>query len=751
MRIPFTEPVSPRYIHVSEKNLVHLLVPVVCGWEISTDNTCKSTVALRDFFDGGVLKELNAYKNALAFDIALLEAGNPQREGKEERFAQMEAYIVAVGAMQKSYVDAVSALLSRPSNLYSIQLRPFSPDSQSKVVNPVFNVERGVDTGGVPLSAFYNAMHNIYPGVVIAGHDPRIMLTTTVLNALPASPTFADIQRVLKEQSLVLFDLPVDFTIRSDGTPATKMVIDALMKFGLGATPAEYVDALLGACAPEMWGSIPTPPFYSIPAATPAVTRIERLSILTQFFLANLAVHCKSRDISSQNFGVILDASPSLSLGLAGVVFAALSAGDDVEEKICDFFNGKVELFGLSRFLSAEDITAIKRKFERTYRTVTATTENPHMDDFKILDTEARGVGAPFVMYQGAISVHFAHLIGAVAASTIPPYFAGILVDFAQHPLEIPVNNEWVRGDVDIETLLARLCDDQCEQLPQALKEACRAHPTFQLRSFLHDVAKGRQEEAKTLIIASSSAQDLLLTPGIFTDYSGRTFNCTAYEYAYWAKDIRMCRMLEGNMDSETKAFLLERIESIDRVGLSYIQHEQEITGSKCFSLEPLKKAYNDFIRSHNALRIQRFYGGGPAVNNAWIRVGVAQRELPTHYVREYLSKGQSFDPTSTFDEPSLPEEIMLYDLQNSCRHKTLFPLVLTASSGLGIDFSFGRGWGGLQTGVVYRYVGSARLLLGVAKHDLAAVSRLDEARAKDLMQSHRTLAAVGPAHGMSS
>ncbi|WP_262337514.1 hypothetical protein [Legionella genomosp. 1] len=45
---------SSRYIHI--RGEVHLLMPVVGGQEISTDNTCKSTVALRDFLKVALLK-----------------------------------------------------------------------------------------------------------------------------------------------------------------------------------------------------------------------------------------------------------------------------------------------------------------------------------------------------------------------------------------------------------------------------------------------------------------------------------------------------------------------------------------------------------------------------------------------------------------------------------------------------------------------------------------------------------------------
>jgi hypothetical protein len=54
--------------------------------------------------------------------------------GKEVRLAQIEAYIEAVSAIRMSFGDAMTAFLGRPSNLYSIQLRPRAQDSQSRVV-----------------------------------------------------------------------------------------------------------------------------------------------------------------------------------------------------------------------------------------------------------------------------------------------------------------------------------------------------------------------------------------------------------------------------------------------------------------------------------------------------------------------------------------------------------------------------------------------------------------------------------------
>ena len=704
MHIPLTEPTAPRYITINqETNQVHLMVPVVSGQEISTDNTCKATVALREFFDGGALRELNAYKDALVFDILLLEEENPQRIAKEARLAQIGAYLEAVQAMQYSHGVAMTALMTRPSNLYSIQLRPRVQDSLSKVVNPAFNIERKNDARGNPQSAMYNAMQVGYPSIMIGQPDPRARVTSALLSALPASSSFTDIQRVLTEQFHQWLGLEIDFTQQTNSTPVTKDAIDALMGFDEDspATPQDYVDALLGVCAPDVWESIPTPPFYSIPAGTAVDERTERLSILTQFFLGIVNVYCKARGISVQNFGAVLDASNDLSTELVRVVSEVLSRGDEVEEPLCAFCNDHATEFGLSRALNAADVATIKQKFERTYLTVTATKENPHMDDFMILDCDATGEAAKFVTHQGAICTDFAEIVEPTLANQ--DYFARIREDFAGHPAEIPHKNEWVAGeDIEPEALLARITDEQFEKMPDAVKVACRAHPTFQMRQFLPGVAKGKQNEADALLTASSGNKQVLLrTPGVFTDYSGRTFNCTAYEYAYWAKDTHMCRMLERHMDDETKAYMLARIDEIERrnadtgqpMGLGYSQGGLEHRSAH-FDLTPLKNALQQYVDSYDNWKRENNLD---AMRAARREVGILQRDLPVHVVNEYCHPDRSFFPRPEFNEEALPRSLIFYNY-NTNSEQALFPLVVSDTAGLGIDFALirvGRDWGG--------------------------------------------------------
>lgn len=77
MKLPFKEPVAPRYIYINpQTNVVHLLMPVMSGTEIGLDNTCKSVYSLLEFFcllganqQSAASMILKNYQEGLAFDI----------------------------------------------------------------------------------------------------------------------------------------------------------------------------------------------------------------------------------------------------------------------------------------------------------------------------------------------------------------------------------------------------------------------------------------------------------------------------------------------------------------------------------------------------------------------------------------------------------------------------------------------------------------------------------------------------------
>ena len=574
IRIPLSEPSNFRYIRIHPtSNHVHLLVPIIAGLDISTDNTCKSALELKAFFEGGAIKELESYKNTLEFHLSLLEEVDARCLAKKERLAQINMYLNAVMSMRANYKSVVNTVLANPSNLYSIQLRPRTQDPYSVVVNPVFTINRGNDFLGSPLSSLYNKMHGIFSAVTFGRPDPREALMARALSALPPDASFENIQDVLAAQCAgVLNDF---FKKRFDEHRQERVVdkayVDRIMGFDEDTTPEEYINALLGLCAPSLETTLQGSPFYLKSSVNPD-EKAERLSILTQFYLGVLNVYCRANGISDKNFGKILDGSPALSQALVHLVAQVLSRGEDVEPALIAFFNAHKETFHLSRELTSADNDAVQQKFDTTYRTVTATKENPHMDDFMLLDMEAHGENDIFTTSHGLICTDFSHI--APITPQTQDTLAAIRNEARARQDTVMLQDEpMTMVDIEPEALMDKLSDVQWDSLPREIVDTCRALPAFKVRALLDNVAKGKQEEANTILQSAEDKQALLRTPGKFTDYSGRTFRCTAYEYAYWAKDTHMQRMLERHMDDDTKALMLDKVNEMERLGLAYQQH----------------------------------------------------------------------------------------------------------------------------------------------------------------------------------
>lgn len=580
MLIPLNEPSNFRYIYINPvTNRVHLLVPFIAGLDVSTDNTCKSDLELKAFFEGGAFNELESYKSTLEFHISLSQESDAHYKTKKERLTQINTYLEAVVDLRNSYKAVVNTFLSKPSNLYSIQLRPRVSDPMSRVVNPVFTINRGNDSRGTPLSPLYNKMHEVFSGLVLGKPDPRTDLINNVLKIFPQDATFNDIKHALKTQCVKQFkiDIDVESWIRpipgQKGVkePVDKAHIDTFMGFNENASSEDYIDALLGTCSPNLWKMIPGSPFY-LGIYDDTAHQTESLSMMTQFYLGVLNVYCRAKGISDKNFGAILDGSPSLSQELVEIVAAALNRGEEVEPSIVAFFNRHKNEFKLSRELTSQDNDAITQKFENTYRTVTATKENPHMDDFVFLDTEAQSEHDIFITHKGLICTDASNITPITPKNK--DYLAEIRRESRMHrDIVTPQDEPLITIDVEPEALMDKLSDVQWERLPVDVVTACRALPAFKSRELLDDVAKGKQDEADAILEASEDKQTLLRTQGKFTDYSGRTFHCTAYEYAYWAKDKHMMDMLRSHMDAETKAFMSERVDTMDHSGLAYQQH----------------------------------------------------------------------------------------------------------------------------------------------------------------------------------
>ncbi len=276
-------------------------------------------------------------------------------------------------------------------------------------------------------------------------------------------------------------------------------------------------------------------------------------------------------------------------------------------------------------------------------------------------------------------------------------------------------------------------------------------HQSNLLDKFLERVAYGMQDKVEQLFAGVypgdvAKIQEALRYQGRFTDYSGRSFNCTAYEYAYWAKDTHMCRMLERYMDAETKAFMATRIDEIERidaetgqpVGLVYHQAGQEHRSAH-FDFTPLKEAYQRYLSGYNAWYAADDVDGLKA---AWTDVGKAQRNVPAHVAQEYCRRDRKFDPRPEFNEETLPRVLTSF-ITHTRRDGSWFPLA-ASNSGLGFDFAMERGHCVVAKGWKLEWAE------GAASSDLAAITHLDNVRTVECTQSLQNLHSPEASHRFS-
>ena len=367
---------------------------------------------------------------------------------------------------------------------------------------------------------------------------------------------------------------------------------------------------------------------------------------------------------------------------------------------------------------------------------------------------------ARYVLHQHATCVNFADIIDPTAAFNNPDYFENVRKDFACHPDAIPDSNESIVSDfiAVASELLLLFSDEQRDQLlPPVAKEECRADPAFRLLVFLGHVAKATPDktdltliknEAEALLKAATPEyrQTLLRTPGRFTDYSGRTFHCTAFEYAYWAKDAHMCKMLVSHMNEETKAQILARITANIADGLRFQQHGMEHR-SPHFDLTPLKTVLQGYVVGFAAWAATRNWD---AMNAAWLAVGKAQRGLPVHIMNEYCRDDWSFSFTPHVNDVALPRALTFFNCIMAPRD-ALFHLG-DSNSGLGFNFSLVRTREAGRASEAVR--GSYRSLAASYRSraaklppgpsavvpDLDAISRLDQVRTVDLTHLREAL-----------
>lgn len=793
MELPLREPLFARYLYVSPENIVHVFMPIVSGMSIGLDNTCKAVYGLQEFFNKGgnsnkkasLKAELSAYKEALESDISILEQDSELTQQKQARLAQIVAYLKVLERVEKhpelnclesgfpSYPRPLEGMIQdrTTSNLYSMVLRPSEQDGflRTEGTNPVFgvahkSVSRGIE--GVE-SELQKALIEAYSTLTLSAPDLKKEITQKAvarLNKLNQSFNFNALKNMLKETIETELAVAVDFSQTS------QEYIDEIMYFDKTAKPEpeEYIDALFNSCVSEVLPTAVLPPFKYL-------TQSEHWSIATQFLLGLTNIYAVAQDKASQdtNFGEILDNRPDLSAELAQTLVKAQQNKENIEEAYFLWLNQHAQELKLTTVFTEEDIKAIKQDFAERFMQIK---DAPHFDEFFVLDAQKAG---DFVMHQGSICTSFARFVHSPLLEVPTEFTQPLEKTYRQASrlgVSIPHKSTLTHGKVEINTaaldnaglqaLYERIDGYQDAKLKEKLfaqlkKERPDFKPKIDARQFLQHVAYGQQDEAETLLQKDPQlAQELLQADNIpFTDYSGHTFTCTAYEYAWWAKDSHMQRMLEKyiRQDEETRQFILKRVQAIEELkplppsanllaqpeprGLHYTTKDKQ--GNTIdhwethFDLTPLKEALKHYVDEYKK-RPNQSEADWEILDKIWVEeVGRAQRDVPAHIAQEYCHPERSFydvtEKKSLLDatNPSnLKRQLKFYNCVTDQYDLWFTPGSYSVDSGLGFSFGImrrraplaavGGGWG----------VGADVAI------DSTALAAIDEVRTGDLEQS---------------
>lgn len=809
MKLPLKEPLQANYLYISPDNSVHVLMPVVSGTTIGLDNTCKAVYSLQEFFGKGhhsnqkatLKNELLIYKKALESDLSLLKAQTLLSQQKQERLTQINLYLDVVTRLEKhpelncldqnfpTYPRSLEAIMqeSATSNLYSMILRPTEEDGYLRLeaVNPVFSVAHKsiVRKRGTSISPLQQALIHAYEGLSDNTRNLKSKVIQQTLNALndaTAACDFELLKKMLQKTIETLLNIAVDFNKTKEGTPLNQKDIDQSMGFNAQTTAKEYIEALLGYCAPDLFDTIIESPFNYLTGA-------EAWSIATQFLLGitNIDAVVEGKISPETNFGHILDSMPDLSKHLAQTLSLAQQGNHSIEEACFSWINAHTTELKLKMLLSQDDFKRIQETFSKRYAEIK---DAPHFDEFFLLIHQKKG---HFFTHQGAICTHFAEF-------ALSP-----LLDLPQklrQPLEkvrsqactlnteIPHQNVLVQGDVEVNTTtmdhigLQALYEWITVYKDTQLKKKCLAQlkqerpdfkPKIDKKQFLQYVAYGKQDEAEAMLQEDPElAQDLLKTEDIpFTDYSGRTFRCTAYEYAYWAKDSHMQRMLEKyiRQNEETRQFIVKKIQAIKELipdpatsgffgffekskprGLYYTTQDKEGRiiehWEEHYELKPLISALNHYVNA------SKNKSNDKILKKIWIEeVGYAQRDVPAHIAQEYCHPNRSFEDVKknkalldSSNPENLKRQLKINNMMTQKNDLWFSEHSYTMNSGLGFSFGIVRtpGWndcGEASATEVKDWIEK------YCRVDVEALKVIDEVRTNDLKQSLENLSQIVP------
>ena len=382
------------YIYIKDDQ-VFCMMKVIGGHSIATDNTCRTYQALKDFF-ANAPKELDTL-------IDMQAALNPE----SKVLAQLRTYRTLLDTIMTTSSSGITAddyQASIPPGLHAMVLdSQTDPDNFLKSTNPIFFVahkregdgliEQRSVLGSTLRAAFADIRkENIKPsGPSVAAYAERARNEPL--------PTSEEDETILKKLHSIWQALHYPEASWTLAEGALQERIEMIKQVGDldDNYDIDQISHALDDKAEMLFQENLSSYAASIVAniALDDTTKADKLSVLTQFFLATVNIYLYDKKAYQTNLGAVFDADQHLSSALAEKIKVALNAGNDAENAIVEFLVEK----RCMEALSPDEMAAIKAAFSTQYLAIR---DSDHMDEFFV---KPQDTDSCWFEYGGALSV----------------------------------------------------------------------------------------------------------------------------------------------------------------------------------------------------------------------------------------------------------------------------------------------------------------------------------------------------------
>jgi len=420
------------YIVVDSKNETSVLMPIIGGDEIGTDNTCKALIEVKKFWglqsgSPSVIDSIEHYIHDLNNDIDFLrtiktpdKATQIRLDEKLKRRNQLLEWLGVIESvmlryqhaiLQSKFPNEVNLLLAKKSqNVVRINLAPRAQDNVSAFEKKLalFSLHRNPQRLGTELREMLNESKLIDKR---KSKTSKNKLIENSINAFKiAHPT---ISRIDDEKSLIILKkiiaeeyqkllqpLNINFDPKALDTLANPThgiylanykTLNMISSFeDEGATLEEAATSVLSATIEnDITLNLDTQlsPFSEV--HIDANNEIELTSIRCQLYLAIANAHFYVKNGNTLNFGATFEQNKYLRLLLNAAIKDAIEKDKDIETALFDFLKDSYGIFKLdkNKDFTHEHQKAISKTFREHYRAVK---DSPHFDEFLLFLPELK-------------------------------------------------------------------------------------------------------------------------------------------------------------------------------------------------------------------------------------------------------------------------------------------------------------------------------------------------------------------------